>query len=376
MGESGPYAADDVARLMAEGACDWTTEVMRDGLSTWRAGRRDALLVIAVARARGLDGATQPTGGMRALLHPDPNRLDDAGHHDTWVDPRPSLPELHDSLLARPDSRASLFARASEVRSQADGRTSTAALRSALPESSADLAAVPQAPEAALPVATSSDDPAAITALRESTAQVALRRSLTGLATDGVDERSPSPMPQRAHRAPWLVTPWVGLAAFIAGIVFALAPGRLVELTQSVAQALRTQLTGRQGVGALVAKPVPKQALAVGPARLPQAPPRRAPAPEVRKPVEFVRRALPVRTELHAELDRLSPLVQRCMRDPSRGVELDLVIEGITGHVDDVRVATPSLTPGAIECIREVFVDFHVAPFVTPELRLAQRYRW
>ena len=363
-GESGPYTADDVARLLAEGACDWTTEVIRDGLSMWRTARRDALLVMAVARVSGLDCATQRIGSMRALLHPDlasegelPNaqRPEDTGHHDTWVDARPSFPELRDTPVP------------SAWPAAVGGRADERAL--AVPDRSdgSDLSAPPFSPsQPAQRTAVAPD--ARLDGQLRSTLRKAFARKPEGARRSGP-----------ARRAPWLVTPWVALVAFIAGVAFALAPARLVGLTQTVAQGLRAQLSGR-GVGAPVASPVAEKsaqkAQSAEPARPPLSPPRRAVAAQPDAKSELSKRTLPTRSELRAELDRLSPLVRRCVRDPSRGVELDLVIAGVTGHVEDVRVATSALTPGAIECIREVFVDFHVPPFVTPELRLAQRYRW
>lgn len=67
-GQVGPYKADEFASRLETGELSWDMLIWRNGLRDWKPGRRDDLLVIAVAGTLGLGNKTTPLEGLSALM--------------------------------------------------------------------------------------------------------------------------------------------------------------------------------------------------------------------------------------------------------------------------------------------------------------------
>jgi GYF domain 2 len=67
-GQAGPHDAEQLAHMFDLGELAWTDKVWREGLRDWRPARRDEVLVVAVANARGLDTTTMRLDSLARLL--------------------------------------------------------------------------------------------------------------------------------------------------------------------------------------------------------------------------------------------------------------------------------------------------------------------
>ena len=169
-GQDGPLTARQISLRMSNGELDWTSEIWREGLSSYRPARRDELLVLAVAGVRGLAGATMRLESTDALLNSSDTRIEaapeglrdsrtsdsrtsDAGEAPTYVPgSRPSAPPAPPSLAPRTRNETLLEARPSRLLDgvgtllEAPTRPSHAPPRSVPPPVPARRASMPPAP--------------------------------------------------------------------------------------------------------------------------------------------------------------------------------------------------------------------------------------
>lgn len=268
-GQAGPFDASDLARRFDREEMAWTDEVWRDGLRDWRPARKDDVLVVEVASARGLDTATVPLDSLSRLLTMQGEDRESRSAETVLADLPPTV------SLAR-----------------------TWPVRSALPR------------------------------------QV---------------------RPSRTHAvASAFKLATLALLAFIGGGVVVGLAGRLTRM-------------------AWPAHGEPPATLPAASASMVTTAPVAAVPPTS---VERVQRTLPAFDEIRAELQRLSPSVQRCVRDPKAGLELTITIAGDTGRPRRIDVRAPRLSSGMIECSRAVLEELSVAPFTSDQLKYTHHYAW
>ncbi|HEX5658265.1 MAG TPA: DUF4339 domain-containing protein [Polyangiales bacterium] len=85
-GQEGPFEPAQLVGMFDRGDLAWTDDVWRPGLRDWRPARKDDVLVVAVAGARGLDTATMRLDALPALFESQPATRGD----DTLVDVIPA----------------------------------------------------------------------------------------------------------------------------------------------------------------------------------------------------------------------------------------------------------------------------------------------
>lgn len=108
--QGGPYSAAQLARLLEQGTVAWTSKVWRDGLKDWRPARRDDVLVMAVASARGMSADTRRIDalgswaqGADTICEPAHEDVGDTTQH---AQPPPfSMSESEESILIHPIMR-------------------------------------------------------------------------------------------------------------------------------------------------------------------------------------------------------------------------------------------------------------------------------
>ncbi len=244
--QRGPFSAGELARMFDRGELTWTDEIWRSGLRDWRPARKDDVLVVEVAGARGLDAATTRVDSFTRLLS-------QGDRDDTLVDVIP------------------------------------AGLASSWPS------------------------PPAVEAVPSRTWQLARALRLTTLA----------------------------LLAFMAGGLIVSSVGKLSQL----------------------AEPTTFAKASVAPVVF--APPGSG---------ELITRSLPALDEVRGELRRLAPSVERCLRDPKEGLDVDLIIVGKTGGPSQVDLRTTRLTPGMVECAKSAVEALRVAPFTAEQFQYSHHY--
>jgi hypothetical protein len=89
-GQEGPFHAAQLASMLDGGDLAWTDPIWRLGLRDWRAARKDDVLVVAVANARGLDTATTRLDGLTDLLRSPRDDEALAADEDTVIDVLPA----------------------------------------------------------------------------------------------------------------------------------------------------------------------------------------------------------------------------------------------------------------------------------------------
>jgi predicted Zn finger-like uncharacterized protein len=393
--QRGPYKAEQVAAFIEGGQIDWATQVWRDGFKDWRAARRDATLVTAVAGARGVAGDTMRLNAARSFLAPE----------DTIV-----------------DTRANIFAPSSQRVSVASssGGTTTQDMLSSTSETQAidarDLP-LPPKPEASpsnrpnlrpnpppaqlnspenaafraglgLPIDTqahravkptskpprsASGAPAAPGTVGE-----AFRSAPNLLKSSAVESVSGAPQqPLSEARETWLPRPQSLLAvaalAFAGGVLAAAVASRYVvrhkepQTTHMAASAPAPEKTSP-----------PPAPVVPGPA--PAAPDSATPAPAAlampAPAAPAALRELPEPEELRAEVRRVAPDVRRCIIDPALGVDVGVFFDGATGKVRNVEVRTPQISPGRVDCVVHATRQMQLVPFSRAELKLEHKFSW
>jgi hypothetical protein len=88
-GQEGPFDAAQLASMFEGGELTWTDDVWRLGLRDWRAARKDDVLVVAVASARGLGTATSRLDALTDLLR-SPGTDEALNADDTVIDVVPA----------------------------------------------------------------------------------------------------------------------------------------------------------------------------------------------------------------------------------------------------------------------------------------------
>jgi hypothetical protein len=89
-GQEGPFDAAQLAGMFDRADLAWTDNVWRIGLRSWRPARKDDVLVVAVANARGLDTATTRLDALSNLLQSPPERRFEDSGDDTVIDVLPA----------------------------------------------------------------------------------------------------------------------------------------------------------------------------------------------------------------------------------------------------------------------------------------------
>ncbi|MDB4989184.1 MAG: hypothetical protein JWN04_4362 [Myxococcaceae bacterium] len=359
-GQRGPFTAAQLSQQLAEGRLDWTSDVWREGLGGFRAARRDERLVLAVAQARGLAGATMRLDSVQSLLHSSDTRLE-----SPRCDPHEQLDdELLDGGLL--DQHASdlreltpSFVDCTELAGERLGGST----RPAAHEASRSLVALPT--------------------LHSTPRSVSARSSVPPGAFARGFAPSARPLHQRG-------TPWLATLAFFVGAVVALGPERLGAVALALPRGLRVQVSSSpfEPLAASAALPESGASAPLAPERgsrqarvesqrvLGRASSEPARRPTTLAPPEVASRAVPATADVQAALERVGPQLRRCVASPQRGLALKLTLEGQTGSVQSLHITSPPLRPGELECVKETFVDFRVPPFVEPMWQLQQRYAW
>ncbi len=354
--QQGPYSASEFSRLLEQERLDWTTPVWRDGLKDWRAARRDAVLVTAVAGARGNAGDTMRLNSSRSFLAPD----------DTVVDLRPQA--LHPASPQVP-AADDLLSSASETQT-IDARSPAVA------------AAIPKLMPSSRPAAWSSPENASFRAglgMPADSIQILKAENMlkpvvgppadafrsapallrTGPATDSTVEYSLGPQVGSAPPGNWMPKPQSMLAvaamAFAAGVVAAAGWGYFRSKQPQA--------------------PVQTQGVVTAAPRQPPA--RTAPNPAITPaPSTESLRELPDPEELRAEVRHVAPDVRRCVDDPALGVDVDIYLDGPSGRVRDVDVRSPELPPGRMACVSHAVRQMQLVPFARQELKLMHKFSW
>ena len=375
--QTGPFRAPELAQLLEKGEMEWTTQVWRDGFKDWRAARRDATLVTAVAGARGSAGDTMRLNAARSFLAPE----------DTIVEARPNI-------FASSSQRVSVSSKDELLSSASDTQT-------------VDARELPAATE---PIRTNLQPGGPPTQWHR--AENAAFRAGLGLPQDsrenqvrirssGPPVRSPSssPAPSRSEAfrsAPtlmgrgkpdvsvdtsqevtgetWLPKPRslliVAALAFAGGVLAAAIAARYVSRREPPAV---TQL--KSAPAAHAPANVPK--VQAAPAAKPAAAPAPLPAqPAVTPSVAAPTRELPTPEELRSEVRRVAPDVRRCITDPVAGVEVGVFIDGASGHVREIDVRSARLPAGRVDCVIHAVKQIQLQPFKRTELRLEHKFSW
>lgn len=355
--QQGPYSASEFSRLLEQERLDWTTPVWREGLKDWRPARRDAVLVTAVAGARGNAGDTMRLNSSRSFLAPE----------DTVVDLRPqalhpSSPQVPvvDDLLSSASETQTIDARSPAVAAAIPKLTpSSRPAAWSSPENASFRAGLGMpADSMQIPKPESTVQPVAAATLADAfrSAPALLR---AGQATDSTAEYQLGSQVQSAAAESWMPKPqsmlMVAAMAFAAGVVAAAAWGYFgTNKPAPVAAA--------PGVVTAPAKP---------------ALPTLGAKPEI-KPVPSTEslRELPDPEELRAEVRHVAPDVKRCVDDPALGVDVDIYLDGPSGRVRDVDVRSPALPPGRVACVSHAVRQMQLVPFMRQELKLMHKFSW
>jgi hypothetical protein len=327
-GQAGPYGATQMAELLDQARVDWSSLVWRAGLKGWRPARRDPELVTSVASARGASafGDTQRVSmNPRALLPAT----------DTIVEPLKRA-------LARRSSDALALATAAAVAPDS-GEYTQVTQRVAPP------------------------DPPVLDATR-SAPSVSGRPPRDAKNSDTQPVVVTQPVVARAS-APnsWLPSVQsmflVAIVAFGFGVLAAALWGRYV-------------VRHAQRPATVLVRPVPQPEPVAEPVRV--APERTAETQplDVRSLGSNAPHELPLDVELRREVRRISPDVRRCLDDLSRGAEVEIYFEGSDGRVGELRLRTPGLSPGRIECITQALRQMQVAAFSRPHYKFWHRFSY
>lgn len=413
--QRGPLSAKEVASLFEKGSLDWGNEVWREGLKGWRPARRDALLVTAVAGARGAVNDTTRLDAARSFLAPE----------DTVVEPRPGHDKArgHAGGSRRKERADATEKHILEVSKRALGRTEE------MPQPVAKADALPDLRPSARPQAWHSPE------------NTAFREAL-GLPTDSSQQASEIP-PEPASEArgeqkadggaanlpgPTLADAFVSATRLLdeqradrfgrRGPNFLeFLPGHVVERVHAFYQehvnshylvAVASFAAGVLATAMVLGRPVGSHAPAAGQdaaahaiplaqaepsAPEPIAPEAAAPAGALGAsvlPVTTVQssmasslaapapvmRELPTVEDLRREVRKVAPDVRRCVEDPATGVDVDIYLAGATGRVHDVDVRSPLIPPGRAACIMHAVRRMEVSPFSRDELKLMHKFSW
>jgi GYF domain 2 len=290
-GQAGPHDAEQLAHMFDLGELAWTDKVWREGLRDWRPARRDDVLVVAVANARGLDTTTTRLDALARLL----------GHAAGQDGKNPRDQE---------------FERVTDEDAHEDSQDDT------------QVDAIP-----------------------------------AGLASSWPVRQAWSTGPQRgssrsSEMARVLRLAALALLAFVGGGLIVGVAGRVLSGERLKPASVQSPPAAHR-VAAVSPPLVPPQVVQARPSS-----------------GELVKRTLPALDEVRAELRRIGPSARRCVRDPKRGVELDVTIAGVSGRPRQVDVRTSGLTPGAIECTKAAVGELEVAPFTADQLEYRHRYAW
>ncbi len=361
--QQGPYTASEYSRLLEQERVDWTTPVWREGLKDWRPARRDAILVTAVAWARGNAGDTMRHSAIPSSLTSD----------DTVVDVLPvglfrsSAKNAVLETVPPPVSQAPAIEAAEGV-SPAPGPKLTPSSRPAAwssPENesfraglgmrsmASQLPTEPNAPMPAGPASSQTHAPRSAASLNragaplESTAQFDL-----GPPVRASVAATQSWMPNLRSMLS------VAAVAFAAGVLVAASWGHWSGASEATAV---------------------KADHAVVPARKDQAHP--TPSPVARPlgtplPAAAPLRELPDPEELRAEVRHVAPDVKRCVQDPAMGIDVDIYLDGPSGRVRDVDVRSPLLALSRVACVSQAVRQIQLVPFARRELKLMHKFSW
>lgn len=317
-GQSGPHNVAQMAQLFDQLSVDWSSLIWRHGLKDWRPARRDPALVTGVASARG-------SGAFGDTQRVSPHSLPPATA-DTRVTPPPAGREAQLAEAAEPTA----------VWSEQQGEAATHVV-------ARGQAAGPRDALRSAPRWTASEIAADIT--------------------------HPQPVRQRrSSPSSWLPSAQsmliVALVAFAFGVLAAALWGRVLSRSAQRASTVVVRPSSAQTpvVPSVPHSPVPSTAPLVA-----RSEPLVLPAPL---------HDLPSEATLRSEMRRVSADVRRCLDDPSRGVDAEVIFEGVTGRASEVRVRSPGLTPGRTECVTQVVRQVQVEPFGRATFRYVQRFAY
>jgi predicted Zn finger-like uncharacterized protein len=383
--QKGPFRASQLAQLLEQGEMEWTTQVWREGFKDWRAARRDATLVTAVAGVRGGGGAgdTMRLNAARSFLAPE----------DTIVEARPNI-------FASSSQRVSVVSKDDLLSSTSDTQAIDAR---ELPAATEPIRTNPQGGP---PPQWHSPENAAFRAglglpqdSRENQVRIPARASSSSAAPSRSEAFRSAPTLMGGRSQPqsttdtlsdvggetWLPKPrsllMVAAIAFGGGVLAAAIATRYVPHHQSPAI---TQLKGGESTRA--ASEHPKVTPGPSPTAKPSTPPPAAPptqvapgvpdAPQTQPAIQPVLRELPTPEELRSEVRRVAPDVRRCITDPTTGVEVGVFIDGASGRVREIDVRSARLPPGRVDCVIHAVKQIQLAPFKRTELRLEHKFSW
>jgi predicted Zn finger-like uncharacterized protein len=371
-GQRGPFQANQVAAMIEQGEMDWSAQVWREGFRDWRAARRDATLVTAVAGARGVAGDTMRLSSARSFLAPE----------DTIVESRADIfsPSQRISLGPGQD----LLSSASDTQA-IDARELTAIETAAAEPARPNLTPQPtpqqwNTPENAafraalglrsdtMPMKAAPPLPVEANGSAGPTMASAFRSAPSLMRSTNTGEVTGAPVTGTDGRDSWLPKPQSLLAvaalAFAGGVLAAAIASRyMAPARPDPSPSTKT-----------IASASPKSS-APAPAATPPRPPAPS-APLTIPPVTAPLRELPEPEELRAEVRRVAPDVRRCITDPLAGVEVSVFFDGPSGRVRDVHVRSSGLTAGRVDCVIHAVRQMQLSPFKRPELRLPHKFSW
>ncbi|MEY4513510.1 MAG: domain 2 [Pseudomonadota bacterium] len=429
-GQVGPYKADEFASRLETGEVSWDMLIWRHGLRDWKAGRRDDLLVIAVAGTLGLGNKTTPLEGLSALMRSSSTAAesarapdgagewrvdDDDTRLESWplgMRLRPTLPPQSPSVQqGLPAQRSPQMLSSQRSLPPQPSLLQQRALppQARPPSAQFSLSAqhvLPAQPPVSLQQALSTSVPGSPTqrvrvpGTRPPPPLTSRNTASQGNARETPTGRFPrssanSPEIKRGGRATS-----IAILAFAAGAVVALSSGRIVDLSRVVLGEPPVEAASQQrespAAGQLpavfsrwfaeeprAAKPPAPDPVEGSTSTDPSSVGKSADQPGSQTPalassgnVEIVTRSLPAPEEVRDELKRLSATLSRCVRNPAAGLDVEFTVDGPTGGVGKLDVHAPELTPGRLECLKEGFSDLHVRPFVSSELKYRHRFAW
>lgn len=394
----GPFSAKEIGDRLDSGESSWGTDVWRGGMRDWKPARRDALLVTAVASARGKGrvGDTLKLEANTSFLPGDDTVVDRIPDEQQLAANQPSsgtmrVDSTSDTKLldgqhwSQPVARAAGAAAGVDAVADPGLQEKPSAWRS--PQNQAFRSALGMPPDSSrIDMEPDSPPPTAVPGQQPGTLAAAFR-SAPSLMASGQANAQHEPVTQTPSWNP--IPPKfrsgaaVAVLSFLGGILVTAiwarvsssdqtAPTVVIEPTPTAAPsagrpaAAAVATTAKRSPGAKRAKPV--VAFVAEPDDRPM------PRQTLLEPEPL--RELPQSDEIRAAVKLVTPDVRRCLANPRKGVDLAIHIDGPSGRVREVKIRRPSLPPGRAQCVRHAVRQIQIAPFARPDLRLLHKFAW
>jgi predicted Zn finger-like uncharacterized protein len=381
--EEGPFNALELARMLEQERISWATPVWREGMKAWRPARRDASLVTAVAGARGYAGDTMRLTSSRSFLAPD----------DTIIEVSPlllpeatalygqGLAQAPDDLLSSNSETKALDMRA-ELERDVSPSNRPATWSSPQNEAFRQHLGLDDSHDERTP--SSSRGQTFADAFRSAPSLIHAQADLAS------DELSLSTTSHPASAQPWSARAqsfWVVAAmAFAGGVLVAALWARVIGPSTTATKPTRGGNLDLPSAPASSQPRKPQTAEDANPNLRDQASGRgvataiapKAPSFAAPRTIDGAApvRELPDPDELRDAVREVASEVKRCVVSPTRGVDVDLYLDGPSGSVRDVQVRSPQLPPGRVACINHAVRKLRVGPFTRPELKLMHKFSW